>query len=60
MVYREDAHHLRKGNAPQVMACFRNLGISALRLAGYEGIASATRCHHRPPERPLQTLGIPN
>lgn len=58
VVFAEDGHRLRKGAAPQVMACLRNLAISALRLAGGRGIASGTRWNHRRPWRPLQTLGI--
>lgn len=58
VVFNEDAHRLRKGSAPQVMACLRNLAISALRLGGRRGIASATRWNHRRPERSLRTLGI--
>ncbi|MBB4934348.1 putative transposase YbfD/YdcC [Lipingzhangella halophila] len=58
VVFNEDAHRLRKGSAPQVMACLRNLAISALRLSGGGGIASATRWNHRRSWRPLQTLGI--
>lgn len=58
VLYREDAHALRKGSGPQVMACLRNLALSALRLAGYESMASALRYHARRPQRPLQTLRI--
>jgi len=45
--FREDASQMRTGTAPRALAAFRNLAISALRLAGRANIAHARRdLHH--------------
>jgi predicted transposase YbfD/YdcC len=41
--YAEDASHVRTGHTPRVMATFRSLAISLLRLTGWDNIAQATR-----------------
>ncbi|WP_436502077.1 ISAs1 family transposase [Actinokineospora sp. HUAS TT18] len=58
VTYREDASRVRTGNAPRVMAGFRNLAVSALRLAGTTNIAAALRAAARDYRRPLTLLGI--
>jgi len=44
--FREDASQMRTGTAPRALAAFRNLAISALRLAGRANIAHARRDLH--------------
>ena len=46
MTFGEDASQLRTGTAPRALAAFRNLAISALRLAGRANIAHARRDLH--------------
>jgi predicted transposase YbfD/YdcC len=58
VTYREDASHVRTGNAPRVMASLRNLAINALRLAGHTTIATGLRHTARDFTRPLALLGI--
>ena len=41
--YAEDASHVRTGHTPRIMATFRSLAISLLRLTGWDNIAQATR-----------------
>ncbi|MDA1359721.1 ISAs1 family transposase [Glycomyces luteolus] len=56
--FAEDASRLRTGNAPRAMAGFRNLAIGALRLAGVDNLAKATRHNARNHYRPLPFIGI--
>lgn len=58
VTYREDASRVRAGNAPRVMASFRNLAVSVLRLAGHGNIAAGLRATARDFTRPLTLLGI--
>jgi predicted transposase YbfD/YdcC len=58
VTFAEDHSRVRTGNAPQVMATFRNLAISLHRLAGATNIAAALRHHARNATRPLQLLMI--
>jgi hypothetical protein len=58
VTYSEDASQVRTGNAPRIMASFRNLAIGALRRAGYTNIAAALRKTGRDFTRPLTLLGI--
>lgn len=58
VAFGEDASRVRTGNAPRVMAGFRNLAVSALRLAGNTNIAAALRAAGRDFTRPLTLLGI--
>jgi predicted transposase YbfD/YdcC len=58
VTYGEDASRIRTGNAPRVMAGFRNLAVGALRLAGHTNIAAALRHTARDFLRPLILLGI--
>ena len=46
VTFGEDASQLRTGTAPRALAAFRNLAISALRLAGRANIAHARRDLH--------------
>ena len=59
VTYREDHSRARTGTAPRAMATFRNLAISALRLAGHPNIAAALRYIANNTTRPLTLLGIP-
>ncbi|MEV0743455.1 ISAs1 family transposase [Streptomyces sp. NPDC050549] len=56
--FAEDASQLRTGNAPRVMATWRNLAIGALRAAGVKNIAAGLRRNARAPRRPLTLLGL--
>lgn len=56
--FAEDASQLRTGNAPRVMASWRNLAIAALRLASATNIAAGLRRNARDPRRPLALLGL--
>lgn len=58
VTYNEDASTTRTRNGPRVMASFRNLAISTLRLAGNTNIAAALRHTARDFTRPLQLLRI--
>jgi predicted transposase YbfD/YdcC len=57
-IYREDDSRIRTNSGPRVMAAFRNLAIGALRLAGRNDIAEATRWATRNMERPFTILGL--
>lgn len=56
VTYDEDRSQTRTGNGPRVMASLRNLAISALRLAGHQNIAQATRHYNRRSHRPVTLL----
>ncbi|WP_329319244.1 MULTISPECIES: ISAs1 family transposase [unclassified Streptomyces] len=56
--FAEDASQLRTGNAPRVMATWRNLAIGALRAHGTKNIAASLRHNARDPHRPLALLGL--
>jgi predicted transposase YbfD/YdcC len=58
VTFAEDHSQVRTGNAPRVMATFRNLAISLHRLAGATNIAAALRHHARNASRPLQLVMI--
>jgi predicted transposase YbfD/YdcC len=53
--FQEDHSRLRSGNAPQLLAAFRNLAISLIHRSGSSQIASTRRsfCYH-----PEQTLAL--
>ncbi len=46
VTFREDASQLRTGTTPRAIATFRNLSVSAFRLAGRANIAHARRDLH--------------
>ncbi|MCZ4126113.1 ISAs1 family transposase, partial [Streptomyces sp. H39-S7] len=54
----EDASQLRTGNAPRVLATWRNLAIGALRLAGTTNMAAGLRRNARDANKPLALLGL--
>lgn len=54
--YDEDRSQTRTGNGPRTMASLRNLAITALRLAGHQNLAHATRHYNRPSDRPITLL----
>lgn len=58
VTYGEDASQVRTGNAPRVMATFRNLAISLLRLRDVTNIAAALRHNARKDRRVLKQLGL--
>jgi len=58
VTYHEDTSQTRTHNGPRVMATFRNLAISILRLTGKTNIAAALRHNARNYTRPLQLLHI--
>jgi predicted transposase YbfD/YdcC len=57
-IYREDDSRVRTKSGPRIMATLRNLAIGALRLAGRNDIAEATRWATRNTERPFTILGL--
>ncbi len=59
MTYREDAHRARTGNAPNVLACIRNLVTTTLRLAGAVNIGAARRAATLKPATILRLLRRP-
>jgi len=59
MTYGEDAHRARTGNAPNVLACIRNLVTTTLRLAGAVNIAAARRTVTLTPKALLRLLRRP-
>ncbi|WP_219420464.1 ISAs1 family transposase [Pseudonocardia nigra] len=58
VTFDEDRSTVRTGHSPQIMAAFRNLAITALRLSGATNIAAALRHHARDTLRPLTTYKI--
>lgn len=58
VIYREDDSRVRTKSGPRIMATLRNLAVGALRLAGRNDIAEATRWATRSMERPFTILGL--
>jgi hypothetical protein len=58
VTFAEDAHQLRTGAAPQVLASLRNLAVAILRRHGHRNIAAALRRNARDATRILPLLGI--
>ncbi len=58
VTFDEDRSQVRTGWIPQVMAAFRNLTISILRLLGYTNIAAACRRLAARPTCALAALGL--
>jgi predicted transposase YbfD/YdcC len=56
VTFQEDRSRLRTGNAPQVMACLRNLAITLIHRHGSSQIASTRRSLSSHPDRSLQWL----
>ena len=61
VTYDEDRHQLRTGNAPQAMACLRNLAISLIRHTHGPDtpIATHLRHHTRHPDQATKLLTNP-
>ena len=55
----EDASQVRVGHIPQVMAAFRNVALSLLRLHHWKNIAAACRHYAAQPALALVAVGIP-
>ncbi|GAA4804919.1 ISAs1 family transposase [Tomitella cavernea] len=53
VTYGEDLSQVRTGQSPRVMATFRNIAVSLLRLGGWNNIAEALRHHARWPDDAL-------
>ena len=58
VTFDEDRSRVRKGAGAQVMASFRNLAISVLRMAGARYIAPALRRCARFDAQPLRLIGL--
>lgn len=58
VTFDEDRSQVRSGHVPQVMAAFRNLAISILRLLGYTNIAAACRRLAARPALALAAVGL--
>ena len=58
VTFSEDASRVRTGTAPRIMASFRNLAISLLRLDDVTNIAAALRDNARKDRRALKLLGL--
>lgn len=58
VTFDEDRCQVRTGAAPQVLAGFRNLAISLLRLGHQRNIAAALRRHAAHPHEALALVGI--
>jgi hypothetical protein len=58
VIFDEDRSQVRTGHIPQIMAAFRNLAISILRLLGYANIAAACRRVAAHPALALTALGL--
>lgn len=58
VTFEEDASQVSTGNLPRVMATFRNLIISLLRLQGRTNLAASLRHNARRAHRPLELLRI--
>jgi predicted transposase YbfD/YdcC len=54
--FQEDRSHLRTGNAPQVLAAFRNLAISLVHRSGSSQISATRRFFSYHPEQALALL----
>lgn len=58
VTFDEDRSQVRSGNAPQVMAAFRNLTATLVRWAGRTNIAAALRRHAAHVSEAFTLLGI--
>jgi predicted transposase YbfD/YdcC len=58
VTFGEDAHQMRTGHAPQVLAAFRNVLLNVLRAAGWTNIAAALRHYSWSVAATLQFLGM--
>jgi len=58
VTFGEDGSQVRCGNAPQVMAAFRNTAIGLMRSAGKTNIAAACREFSAKPTLAMELIGI--
>jgi hypothetical protein len=58
VTFDEDRCRIRRGSGAQVMACFRNLAISLLRIAGAESIPPALRSCARSDSLVFRLIGL--
>jgi hypothetical protein len=58
VTFGEDNSQVRSGNLPQVMAIFRNVAITLMRLVGFTNIARACRRFAARPEEAIALVGI--
>jgi len=58
VTFDEDRSQVRSGNAPQVMAAFRNLTTTLVRWAGHTNVAAALRRHAAHVSEAFILLGI--
>ena len=58
VTFDEDRSQVRTGNAPQVMAAFRNLTSTLVRWAGHTNIAAALRRHAAHVSEAFALIGI--
>lgn len=58
VTFDEDRSQIRSGNAPQVMAAFRNLTSTLVRWAGHTNIAAALRRHAAHVSEAFALVGI--
>ena len=58
VTFDEDRSQVRTGNAPQVMAAFRNLTSTLVRWAGHTNVAAALRRHAAHVSEAFALVGI--
>ena len=58
VAFDEDRSQVRTGNAPQVMAAFRNLTSTLVRWAGHTNVAAALRRHAAHVAEAFALIGI--
>jgi len=58
VTFEEDASRIRTGNAPRVMASFRNLVISLFRLVGIDSIPKVLRQFAAKPHMAVRLIGL--
>ena len=58
VTFDEDRSQVRTGNAPQVMAAFRNLPSALVRWAGHTNVAAALRRHAAHVSEAFALVGI--
>ena len=56
--FDEDRSQVRTGNAPQVMAAFRNLTSTLMRWGGHPNVAAALRRHAAHVSEAFALIGI--
>jgi predicted transposase YbfD/YdcC len=56
VTFGEDCSHLRSGDAPQILAAFRNLAITLIHRSGSSDIAASRRAFAYHPRRALKLL----